>query len=43
MNERIQSKRVLSETAVVGNNGTEQDKKDLLRALSITPFKEEEV
>lgn len=43
MNERIQSKRVLFETAVVGNNGTEQDKKDLLRALSITPFKEEEV
>lgn len=43
MNERIQNKRLLSEAAIIGNNGTEQDKKDLLRALSISPFKEDEV
>ncbi len=42
MNDRIQNKRMLSETAVVGNNGTEQDKKDLIRALSISPYKEDE-
>ena len=39
MNERIQNKRHLSETAVIGNNGTEQDKKDLLKAISLSPYK----
>lgn len=43
MNERIQNKRYLSETAVIGNNGTEQDKKDLLKALSLSPYKEENI
>jgi SNF2 family DNA or RNA helicase len=43
INERIQNKRILSETAVIGNNGTEQDKKDLIRALSLSPYKEEDV
>ena len=42
INERIQNKRVLSETAVIGNNGTEQDKKDLIRTLSLSPYKEDE-
>ena len=42
MNDRIQNKRLLSETAIIGNNGTEQDKQDLIRALSLTPYKEEE-
>ena len=43
MNERIQNKRYLSETAVIGNNGTEQDKKDLIKALSLSPYKEEDL
>lgn len=39
INERIQRKRSLSETAVVGNEGEMNEEKDLLRALSISPFK----
>lgn len=43
MNDRIQNKRILSDTAVIGNKGTEQDKKDLIIALSLSPYKEEEI
>ncbi|MBR4260845.1 MAG: DEAD/DEAH box helicase [Clostridia bacterium] len=38
MNERIQLKREISDAAIVGNDGTEQDKKDLLKALSLSPY-----
>ena len=38
MNDRIQLKREISDAAIVGNDGTEQDKKDLLRALSLSPY-----
>ncbi|MCQ2087065.1 MAG: DEAD/DEAH box helicase [Bacilli bacterium] len=38
INDRIQFKRELSETAVVGNVGSDKDKKDLIRALSLSPI-----
>lgn len=39
INERIQTKREISETAIIGNNGTDKDKEDLIKALSISPIK----
>ena len=39
INDRIQNKRELSETAIVGNKGTDKDKDDLIKALSISPVK----
>jgi len=38
INDRIQFKRELSEAAVVGNIGSEKDKNDLIRALSLSPI-----
>lgn len=38
MNDRIQLKRDIASAAIVGNNGSEEDKKDLIRALKITPY-----
>ena len=38
INDRIQNKRAFSNTAIVGNKGTNKDKEDLLRALNISPL-----
>lgn len=38
INDRIQTKRNISETAIIGNKGTEKDKEELLRALTISPI-----
>ncbi len=38
INDRIAKKRMLSSAAVVGNDGTNDDKQDLIRALSISPI-----
>ena len=38
MNERIQNKRDIFKSVIVGNNGESEDQKDLLRSLNISPF-----
>lgn len=38
INDRIQTKRDFSDTAIIGNKGTNKDKEDLLRALNISPI-----
>ena len=38
INERIQLKRNISDTAIIGNKGEENNSKDLLRALSLSPL-----
>ncbi len=38
INDRIAKKRLLSSAAIVGNDGTNDDKQDLIRALSISPI-----
>lgn len=40
INEKIQNKRILSDTAIVGHQGESLSKEDLLRALSVTPYKQ---
>lgn len=42
INERIRLKKDISSVAIVGNNGTDEDKKDFIRALNITPYWKEE-
>jgi SNF2 family DNA or RNA helicase len=39
INDRIQNKRQLSDTAIVGNLGQNTEKEYLLKALSATPYK----
>ena len=41
INDRIERKREMSETAVVGTDGKNIEQEDILRALSISPIKEE--
>lgn len=38
INDRIKLKRSISDTAVIGNQGSEKDKKDLIRALNLSPI-----
>jgi SNF2 family DNA or RNA helicase len=38
MNARLTSKRVLSDAAIVGVEGSEEDRRDALEALSVSPF-----
>lgn len=38
INDRIQNKREISETAIIGNKGTDKDKDDLIKALRISPI-----
>lgn len=38
VNERIERKRVLAGAAIVGNDGTGQDKKDLIAAIKLSPI-----
>ncbi len=37
INERIEKKRVMSDTAVIGTNGEDTDAEDIMRALMISP------
>ncbi len=39
INEKIQDKRLLADSAIIGNNGTTTDQEYLLKALSVSPFK----
>jgi SNF2 family DNA or RNA helicase len=39
MNDRLQHKQDLSDTAVVGVEGTEKDRRDALAALSVSPLR----
>ena len=41
INDRIERKREMSETAVVGTDGKNIEQEDILRALSISPIKED--
>ena len=38
VNERIERKRLLAETAIIGNDGTGQDKRDLIAAINMSPI-----
>lgn len=38
MDERLQRKRQLAEATVIGTEGVEEDMKDILKALSMTPY-----
>lgn len=37
VNERIDRKRAISATAIIGNNGMKQDREDIIKALSLVP------
>ena len=37
VNERIDRKREISATAIIGNNGMKQDREDIIKALSLVP------
>ena len=39
INEKIQSKRLLSDNAIVGNTGNTTDQEYLIKALSASPYK----
>ncbi len=39
INEKIQNKRKISNSAIIGNDGSAADQKYLLKALSVSPFK----
>jgi SNF2 family DNA or RNA helicase len=41
INEKIQSKRRLSENAIIGNNGAITEEEYLIRALSASPYKKQ--
>ena len=38
INEKIQSKRLLSDNAIIGNNGTSTEQGYLLKALAVSPY-----
>lgn len=38
INDKIQSKRLLSDNAIIGNNGTATEQEYLLKALSLSPY-----
>ena len=40
INDRIERKREIAKIAVVGTSGKMQNKKDIIKALSISPMKE---
>jgi len=39
VNQRIERKREIAETAIVGTDGTTENKEDIIMALDISPIK----